>query len=325
MALGGWIYHTMLVPSFDHTNDTLFESNVVDPLISLLSGMSGWSLGTAKTKYQSDSGWFFTVTHSGGATLAVVVVGTAGSVTYVHINNTQWMTGAITTSANCRVILSYWPPGHSGAGAANPSLDGYVPSDGFGFMWGSRESGIYSGHTTRFHVMARGDDLIFVSEYDSQNADLVSLMGTAIEPYHAADSGSRKAEVHGMLYHSTLSGGVMPGTYFAADNATRIYNNGTLCLNTHFSTLLSTSVNNAAPWIWLPGVVGRPLSYGATGHLYVGVTSTSGLKGQISDEWLRFTVASGGPVSKQQLSSGALIHASDGKVLGWDSGNGAMS
>jgi len=321
MALGGWIYHTLLIPSFTHTNDTLYETNVVDPMISLIAGISGWSVAVGKTKYFSDSGWYAEFSHSGGAHLAVVWVGdTTSGTTYIHADNMIHGVGQAGADLR-RVMFSYWPPGHSGAGAANPSLSGYVPSDGIGFMWGSRHMGISSGNTNRFQFMARGDDLIVVSEFNSELVDAVSLMGTIVEPLHSSDSGSRSGEAMVLRWSNAYASTSRHFGCFADDNTTRIWYDPPIIDN---YTWLTSSINSAAPWSWVPCLLARPLYAGASG-LASGVTSGSGIKGRVNPEVFRWTVQSGGPSNKQQLVSGNLIHVAEGVVLGWDSSNGAMS
>jgi len=323
MALGGWIYHTMLVPSFDNTNDTLVESNIIDPMISLLSGMAGWSVSVAKTKYKTDSGWYFELGHTGGAHLAVVCIGqTTTTSTYIDASNMINVAAVNGDYGKNQVFFSYWPPGHSGAGAADPSVAGYVPSDGFSFIWGCWWATLVSGHTTRFHFMARDDDLIAVTQFDTSYVDVLTMMGSLFVPVHASDSGSRKAEGIMNRWATARAVGGRHGTCFADDNTTRIrWEDSTFIDN---NSWLTSSVNNAAPWSWVPALAGRQLYPGATG-LASGVTSMSGFKGPISDEWFRWTVPSGGPGTKQQLASGNLIHVAEGVVVGWDSGNGAMS
>lgn len=323
MALGGWIYHTYSIPSFDHTNDALFESNVIDPMITLISGISGWSVQTAKTKYVnagSDTAWFFEMVHTSGAVLSVVWAGYApGGSIFIEASNVADLSARTAANTDQRVCFSYWPPGNSGAGAANPAVSGYVPSDGIGFYLGSRSSSVASGHTSRFQFIARDDDLIIVCQYDSSYIDTVTLLGSCLEPYHASDSGTRKAEAHIMRWANAYSTD-RPGGYFAADNTTRVWYYPQVFLDNY--SFLTSSVNNAAPWSYVPALIGCPIKVGATG-IDSGVTATSGFKGRISTEWFRWCSPSCG--TKQQLVSGNLIHVAEGVVLGWDPTNGAMS
>jgi len=223
---------------------------------------------------------------------------------------TDWASG----SFDDRIFFSYWPPGNSGPGAADPSVSGYVPSDGFGFYIGSRADGIVSGNSHRFQVMARGDDLLFVVQRNSNNLDHMTLMGSLVDPLHIADKNSRSEECQITRWDA----GNWVGSWFAADNTTRIGQDSECTIDNY--SWLTTSVNNAAPWVKLPLLLGFPI-YPNLGDE---VSNLSGLKGKVNEEVFRWTV-SGGPSSKQRLAGGNLIHIDDGVVLGYDSSNGAMS
>jgi len=141
-----------------------------------------------------------------------------------------------------------------------------------------------------------------------------SFLGSLAEPIHPADSGSMKNECHLTLWES----GEWNAQWFASDSSTRLGEKGEVCVIDNYSWL-TTAVNNAEPWSWVPMLIGNTWYEGEDG-----VVDGSGVKGRVNPEWIRVTV-NGGPSNKQQLSSGNLIHVAFGLVLGWDPSNGAMS
>lgn len=330
MAVGGWIYHTLAIPSFTNTDDAAWETNVIDPLISLLAGMSGWSVTTAKTKYMSDSGWWFSLTHTSGAELIGNVVGDAVTITtYQHENSTVYHTAGGYTGPQLKnsVYLAYGPPGYSGRGAGGPDASTFMPNDGFGFHRINADAAnrILTGTTHRFNFLARGDDLIVTCERDThlaQTADTLLLLGSCIDPlFHASDSGTFKNEGY-MAWREpcvpSFSGATQYLACYKADG-TRLYRLG-YCL---FPTsILSSSVVNAAPWPYVqPFLAMSQSNYDLEND---GIVSGSAMKGLISSEWLRVSITTG-IADRQRLASGNFVHLTGGAVVGYDPSNGAMS
>jgi len=338
MADGGWVYDTYAwLPQ--SLTDADYEG-VVDDVIAVLAGFTDWSTKTARTKIidgaDGRDAYFFEMEHTGGAILAFVwAAGCNAATKMIDASNNYLGFNINANSADHCIYVAYFPPGAT-PGAATPDLAGYIPSDAFLFELFQADttsydlSSVVSGGSHRFHFFVRGDDVIIGFERDSHSAttiDALHILGTGIDQLaHATDTSG---EIQ--MAWKTNSNGIDPyvqgdaiiqfflqdGTRVTDSDGTRYYFPG---CDSAADTTLSLLVCDRDPWNWV-----QPAVMIANADLdNYGVVAGNGIKGTIDPEVYR--IIQPAVVSpKALLSSGNYVHLGDGAVVGFDSGNPAMS
>lgn len=323
MAVGGWDYYTSRLILVDHNNDAAVEA-WIDQIIALLTSVPNWSVYQARTKYQSDSGWFFTVQNS--VTLAQLVMVFLGDVTststYILAANNS--TGANIVGANYEysIWIAYIPPGASVA-ASNPSTAGFLPAQGFLLTrWDQPSGEVNLSGYQRLHVMVRDDDdLIMAWTFNEDSGSWINrlaMFGGFVVPIHAADVGSRKNEGQTVCSDGrNLSDGATTTQFFKADNTTRLI--GSVNVGGYPWSGGSFFYTHDYPWPWIELVI-----YKSGNPTTDGVVVGNGIKGYMNHEWYRLFQGEAPAVSKQRFDSGNFVFLGNWGMVGWDPSNGEM-